>query len=391
MATRNHQGFWFNVGAGAGMVHTLILGFSNPCSMGAVGNVGLRALNGLQAVGGGFNLLENVENGNFLMAALDGLGILGNVATMLRACFTGDMQILTRRGQVRWDQLREQDEVASCDEHDPHGVVEFKPVLALFRTLAPIWHVHVRGAVIRTTAEHPFYVWGKGWVAARALEAGDRLRSDDDRMVAVEEVFETGMAERVYNCTVADYHTYFVTGLDWGFSAWAHNSYTALMEEGLTKSQAKRANMLYKTQGADAAREYLRGQGFQGSELRNLMRAAAKPRTGAQRGPNDTSGHNATIRQVASEVTAEGDTVLAGGRSFDGVYRREAEFATTGGFRDSRRPDILAQRPDGSIYGINVGQTEASGLPVLREREAIQDLNQWQGLEMQFVSYGRRQ
>ena len=93
---------------------------------------------------------------------------------------------------------------------------------------------------------------------------------------------------------------------------------------------------------------------------------------------------------MACEVTENGDTVLRGGKSFDGVYRRERTFDTAGGFEDSRRPDILVRRPDGSIYGINVGETEASGLPVPRERLAIQDLNEQAGLEMLFVSYRRR-
>jgi hypothetical protein len=81
--------------------------------------------------------------------------------------------------------------------------------------------------------------------------------------------------------------------------------------------------------------------------------------------------------------------VIAGGRSFDGTYRKEAFFETIGGFKNSRRPDLLVQRPDGSTYGINVGRTQVNGMPVLRERLAIQDLNELADLEMQFVAYGR--
>src|SRR5207249_766311 len=126
------------------------------------------------------------------------------------ACFAGDMEVLTRRGYVRWDALTEDDEVASCDEHNPFGAVEYKRVEEIFRTTGRIWHVHVKGQVIRTTPRHPFYVWGKGWVEASLLEPGDRLRSHDGRMVAVEEVVDSGMEEVVYNCRVSDYHTYFV-------------------------------------------------------------------------------------------------------------------------------------------------------------------------------------
>jgi hypothetical protein len=48
------------------------------------------------------------------------------------------------------------------------------------------------------------------------------------------------------------------------------------------------------------------------------------------------------------------------------------------------------QRPDGTIYGINVGLMETSGAPVLREREAIEDLINRGGLFMYFVGYGYR-
>jgi hypothetical protein len=160
----------------------------------------------LQLIGAGANL--------FLVAS-----------SLSSSCFTGDTKVLTRRGWVRLDELSDLDEVASCDEQDALGPVVFKRVLAVFHLpAARIWHVHVQGKVIRTTAEHPFYVWGKGWVQAHHVEPGDRFRGDDGRMVTAEEVLDTGVQEGVYNCAVEDYHTYFVGGEDWGFSVWAHNS-----------------------------------------------------------------------------------------------------------------------------------------------------------------------
>jgi hypothetical protein len=133
--------------------------------------------------------------------------------------------LLTRRGWVRMDELKALDEVLSCDENEPLGEVGYKKVLEVFTfDLARIWHVQVKGKVIRTTSEHPFYVWGKGWTPTRELEIGDRFRSHDGRMVAVEEVGDSGTWEKVYNCAVEDWRTYFVGGEDWGFSVWAHNA-----------------------------------------------------------------------------------------------------------------------------------------------------------------------
>jgi hypothetical protein len=114
--------------------------------------------------------------------------------------------------------------------------------------------------------------------------------------------------------------------------------------------------------------------------------------SGEQPGPKTDNryGHNRMIRQVAREVTANGDKVIGGGREFDGVFRKEAFYRIDDGFKGARRLDLLIERPDGSKYGINVGLLEESGLPKLRERLAIQDMNERIGLEVRFVPYGRR-
>jgi len=78
--------------------------------------------------------------------------------------------------------------------------------------------------LIRTTPEHPFFVHNKGWTAAGALVAGDWI-STATGWVPVEEVYDTGEYETVYNLRVADHHTYFVGEEAWGFAVWAHNVY----------------------------------------------------------------------------------------------------------------------------------------------------------------------
>jgi hypothetical protein len=58
------------------------------------------------------------------------------------------------------------------------------------------------------------------------LQVGDLLSSHDGQWVAVKEVYDTGEYETVYNLRVETFHTYFVGGEDWGFSVWAHNTYS---------------------------------------------------------------------------------------------------------------------------------------------------------------------
>lgn len=53
---------------------------------------------------------------------------------------------------------------------------------------------------------------------------GDLLVSHDGQVAPVEDILDTGTYETVYNFRVADHHTYFVGGEDWGFSVWAHNA-----------------------------------------------------------------------------------------------------------------------------------------------------------------------
>jgi len=39
----------------------------------------------------------------------------------------------------------------------------------MFEPRKPIFHLHVNGQVIRTTADHPLYVEGQGWIGAADL------------------------------------------------------------------------------------------------------------------------------------------------------------------------------------------------------------------------------
>ena len=74
-------------------------------------------------------------------------------------------------------------------------------------------------AIIGTTAEHPFWVVGKGWINANELAPGDTLIGKDGQTVVISRVEDTGEWATVYNMRVADWHTYFVGAAEWGFSA----------------------------------------------------------------------------------------------------------------------------------------------------------------------------
>jgi hypothetical protein len=132
--------------------------------------------------------------------------------------------LLTPSGSKLIEEFRVGDLVLSRDQGGPDGAAEAKAVEELFVRTGRVLHLHVGGRVVRTTPEHPFWVKGEGWLAAGLLEVGDLLCSHDGRWLPVEDLLDTGDHATVYNLRVADHHTYFVGGWDWGFSLWAHNA-----------------------------------------------------------------------------------------------------------------------------------------------------------------------
>jgi hypothetical protein len=123
------------------------------------------------------------------------------------------------------EEIRAGDLIFSRSEHDPSGPIEAKVVEEVFERFAGVYNLHIGGQVIGTSGEHPFYVEGKGWTKAFELQPGDRVATADGVGVLVEEVWDTGEWELVYNLRVADHHTYFVGDESWGWAAWAHNVY----------------------------------------------------------------------------------------------------------------------------------------------------------------------
>ena len=74
-----------------------------------------------------------------------------------------------------------------------------------------------------TTHEHPFWVAGKGWVAANALRAGDAFVTSDGRQVTLERVVDAERYVTVYNLEVEADHTSCVGDTNWDFDLWSHN------------------------------------------------------------------------------------------------------------------------------------------------------------------------
>jgi hypothetical protein len=144
---------------------------------------------------------------------------------MFRACFAGDMLLDAEGGKKRADAIQVGDRLWARDESDPAGLLALKEVEEVFVRSAPLWNLHVAGQRLKTTAEHPFYVVGQGWVPAGMLQIGDRLLTQDGRAVPVEGVAPSGQRATVFNWRIAEYHTYYVSDDEGAESIWAHNTY----------------------------------------------------------------------------------------------------------------------------------------------------------------------
>jgi hypothetical protein len=142
----------------------------------------------------------------------------------LQACFAAGTPILGEHGSKNIEDCLPGDQIWSRDESDPAAEPKLRQIEEVFVRQGFIWHVHVGGQVIRTTDEHPFWVENRGWAKACELQPGDMLVGMSGASRVVEEVFQTGEVETVYNFRVAEDHTYFVGHAGWGFEVWTHNS-----------------------------------------------------------------------------------------------------------------------------------------------------------------------
>src|SRR5205807_517301 len=139
---------------------------------------------------------------DYASAALNFASAAFSLAGFGQACFAAGMRLLTPTGSKPIEDFRAGDLVLSRPEDDAAAPIEAKLVEETFRRLAKIVHLHVGGRVIRTTDEHPFWTERAGWVKAYELLPGDRLATYLGGWLVVEEMYDTGVYEEVYNLRV---------------------------------------------------------------------------------------------------------------------------------------------------------------------------------------------
>lgn len=134
-------------------------------------------------------------------------------------CFVGGTSVLTDEGEKDIEDIEVGDKVLSKDEVT--GEVAYKEVTATYNhETDEIYSIHVGGQTIESTFNHPFFVKDKGWTFVKNLKVGDLLVQSDGNTLKIESIELEQKHVTVYNMTVDEFHTYFVSDL----GIWVHNT-----------------------------------------------------------------------------------------------------------------------------------------------------------------------
>jgi hypothetical protein len=127
-------------------------------------------------------------------------------------CFAAGTKVATDKGLVNIEEIKVGDQVLSKDTTT--GEVTYKKVLSTSENeTAGIVRVYVGDETVECSQEHPFWVVGKGWVAAKDLLEADQVLTSGDEVLEVRKIEMVDFEEKIktYNFQIADFHTYFIT------------------------------------------------------------------------------------------------------------------------------------------------------------------------------------
>jgi len=131
-------------------------------------------------------------------------------------CFPAGTLVATPHGEISIEKLRKGDLVLSEDTKSDR--VEAEPVRAIIvRPMSSLMAIDLSdGSMIVVQPDHPFWVDGgqglheRGWLLARQLRPGDRLRTAKGKDIVIARVRRAVGRAVVYTLTVAHDHTFFV-------------------------------------------------------------------------------------------------------------------------------------------------------------------------------------
>ena len=130
-----------------------------------------------------------------------------------KTCFIAGTLIVTGYGLSKIENIKPGDLVLSTNTDTME--TGYKTVLEKYvRKTRELVHLVVGGEEIVSTADHPYFVVGRGFVNAGQLCIGSPLQNADGKILEVEQIYKEYLEEdeevTVYNFQVEDWHTYHV-------------------------------------------------------------------------------------------------------------------------------------------------------------------------------------
>jgi RHS repeat-associated protein len=125
--------------------------------------------------------------------------------------FTANTLVHTENGLKPISEVKVGDKVLSYDERTE--TTSYQPVMEVIQGEQRYQLIKLTldsSDSIETTAEHPFYIKGKGWNPANSRKVGEALQLHNGTTVVIKEIETSTRVEKVYNLTVANTHNYFV-------------------------------------------------------------------------------------------------------------------------------------------------------------------------------------
>ncbi|NEN87036.1 polymorphic toxin-type HINT domain-containing protein [Paenibacillus elgii] len=198
-------------------------------------------------------------------------------------CFAPGTKVVTDEGEKNIEDIQVGDKVLSKNEET--GEVSYKEVTVTFNhEMDEIYKIYVGDQAIKSTFNHPFYVKDKGWTFVKDLKVGDLLVQSDGNTLKIDSIELLHEQVTVYNLTVDEFHTYFVSDLE----IWVHNSdcipWSSKSVQGRATELIKGANEVTVGSRSEAEELFLRlyqGKGYtntsgmSGSEAKNFYGSKA--------------------------------------------------------------------------------------------------------------------
>jgi hypothetical protein len=131
-------------------------------------------------------------------------------STCAMRCFVAGTLVATLAGATPIEEVKIGDQVLALNQETQQ--VELADVVRLFEREAPeTWILTIEGgSQVETTAEHPFFVEGKGFTRVDQLQVGDQLRTSEGERLVLAGIEVKAAPKQVFNFEVADRHNYYV-------------------------------------------------------------------------------------------------------------------------------------------------------------------------------------